>query len=257
MACRWSRSLSCLKLPACALLQMPQTMIGGRGQRLRLRLHLHAWPSHALVCQVLNLRWNELCNPMISCQLKSAAHDIECEVFWGGGLLEYPMNSKREIFKWMPLPAESIKDGICWIKEYTKIWPHTNSCSENGLSTIKSAHAMWLSPTLLIWHVDSYAYYYYYYTECYNKRWKDNQKQALEYSDMTAHSERSFHASAMVGFQWLSHSPSRSILLIPFPHTLDMYPGISEVAFHEVLVNIEYITLCRCRSGVLLYGETP
>lgn len=49
---------------------------------LHLRFHLHAWPTQALVCQVLNLQWNELCNPMISCQLKSAVRDVKCPFFF-------------------------------------------------------------------------------------------------------------------------------------------------------------------------------
>lgn len=64
---------------------------------------------------------------------------------------------------------------------------------------------------------------------------------------MTAHSERSFHASAIVGFV-CSLNLADSFL--------DMYPAISEVGFHEVLINIEYITLGRCWSGVPLCGGT-
>lgn len=32
MACRWSRSLSCLRLPASALFQMPLAAIGGEDE---------------------------------------------------------------------------------------------------------------------------------------------------------------------------------------------------------------------------------
>lgn len=61
-------------------LQMPLTMMGRIEQQLylHLHLHLHAWPTQAVVCQALNLRWNVLCNPMISCQFKSAAWDVKC-----------------------------------------------------------------------------------------------------------------------------------------------------------------------------------
>lgn len=73
-------------------LQMPQTTMGRREPQPYLHLHLHAWPTQAPVCQALNLQWNELCNPMISCQLKSAAQDLKCRFFL--------------------LPAEQSKEGL-------------------------------------------------------------------------------------------------------------------------------------------------
>lgn len=106
-------------------------------------------------------------------------------------------------------------------------------------------HVTLTHPVDMMIDVDSHTYYY--YTQYYNKRWKDSQKQALEYSDMT-----------LKGLFMLLELPFSLNLTDSFPpHTSDMYPGISEVGFYEVLVNIEYITLCRCRSGVPLYGETP
>lgn len=62
-------------------LQMPQTVMGRREPQLHLHLHLHAWATRALVCQALKLRWNELCNPMISCQFKCAVRDVKCSFF--------------------------------------------------------------------------------------------------------------------------------------------------------------------------------
>lgn len=82
MGCRWRRSLSCLRPHAKCPLQMPQTMMGRREPQHHLHLHLHAWPTQVLVCQALNLQWNELCNPMISCQLKSTAQNVKCSFFF-------------------------------------------------------------------------------------------------------------------------------------------------------------------------------
>lgn len=58
--------------------QMPQTVIRCRDPWLCLHPNLHAWPNRGLLCQVLKFRWNGLCNPMISCLVRSAALDVEC-----------------------------------------------------------------------------------------------------------------------------------------------------------------------------------
>lgn len=63
-------------------------------------------------------------------------------------------------------------------KKYTRTQTLARKTDKVQLNQLM--HVTLTHPVDMIINVDSYTYYY--YTEYYNKRWKDNQKQALEYS---------------------------------------------------------------------------